>query len=487
MKHLFGFAFVILFTATGFGQPGLKAPKPVPKMNDGTELFRGLFHYYGIQPATDPLGGYRGQIVVVYGSPAPRSGVVADLIRGTLFDGGSVLIATDAGAEQNDLFSGMEPIRLLSGPVKCMTPPDCLAGNESFPLISGGWPLDGTHVLPPMRIATNAPGSIRIDGPLKYLNGFSKGFAGACKRDRGPIGSSEVFALGGAGPVPNPFRCLVLADQKVFSNRMLYASASDYNGVTPDNFRFANEVVNWLTANGTRKKCIFIENGNIKERFDDFDFTAIPPTNLPPDIPMPPLPNPLERPIQAGLAKIIDDGVAKAEDENMLNRVFTRDTRTYGWILSTGLVLLFSILIALFAFKTLQARHKANFQPLPVDPLMLGGDAPLGSFEHRRLELLRGGDFRAPVVAYLRRLFEERGLNAATAGRVFPPLDIRARKRGELKSMIRELWEEAFVFDGDPLPYTRWKEIERSLAVVRSAADANLWQFRTDKANAEDA
>ena len=61
------------------------------------------------------------------------------------------------------------------------------------------------------------------------------------------------------------------------------------------------------------------------------------------------------------------------------------------------------------------------------------------------------------------------------------PVTALAANRSELKRMIRELWDEAFVFIGEPLPYTRWKEIEPALAAVRAAADADLWQFRADR------
>jgi hypothetical protein len=480
-------AFLILIASTAFGQ----SPKPAPQANQGTELFRGLLHYHGIKPLTRPVGNMRDCIVVVYGRPARTQeawDATVAVVRQTLLDGGSVLIATDLGYDVHDFFPNREPIRMIGGPVECDLPSNCLDGRRAYPLIGGSWPFGSLANANDLRIATHQPGAIRLDRRQHYLNGFVKRFPAGSHLNRREFENNEVFAAGGVGDERAPFRCLVVADQDVFTNQMLYASASDFNGITPDNFRFANEVVKWLSADQTRKSCIFIENGSVKERFDEFDFSAIPQSpNLPKDMPMPPIPNPLDRPIQEGLAKTIDNGLAKVEDDNMLNRAFTRDNYVYGWILAAILCFVLSICLSIFIRRVWQSRHRAEFQPLPADPLMLGGDAPLGSFEHRRLELLRGGDFRAPVVAYLRRLFSERGIDAETAGRVPPPLDIRARNHRELKSMIRELWNEAFVFDREPLPYTRWKEIERALAVVRAAADADQWQFRSAQANAEDA
>lgn len=475
MKHLFGLALLMQFASTVSAQ----TPKGAPAKDEGTELFRGLFHFRGITPVTDvPRKGSRDTIVVVYGSPGSLSPLATELVRTTLAEGGSVLIASDVTLDVGRLLGAGKA--LITGKlVSCSSPENCLGGNREFPLIldTGEWRAGRE----PWRIATNRPSNLRIDFLPDELSGLAWNFPSGSRIDFRRPDDNELFAVGGAGPERNPYRCMVLADQDVFSNQMLYASAADFNGVSPDNFRFADEVVKWLAANGTRKQCIFIENGKIRERFDDFDFTALSNTpNLPKDLPMPPLPNPRDRRFQAGVANAIDKGIAKVEDDNLLNRYFTGDNRTYGYVLASLLSLALSAFLSIFIRRVWQARHRPEFQPLPADPHMLGHDAPLGSFEHRRLELLRGGDFRGPVVGYLRRLFAERGANLETAGRLPPPADIRTRAPRKLKGMIRELWQEAFVFDGEPLPYTRWKEIERALAAVQAAADADLWRFRSN-------
>jgi len=474
------FTLVFLLTTTpAFAQP-IKVSKAPPPADQGTALFRGLFHFYGVKPVTDlPERGNRETIVVIFGPPVNAAGLSVELIKTTLDAGGSVLVATDAGGELKNIFEDGETIRMQRGPVICASLSERLGGLQDYPIITTEWPFRSTTGPGKLRLATASPGTLNFDQSPKNPPKWTVGFSGACFRGGQILDADDLFAVVDTGPATRPYRCLVMADQKVFGNQLLYASAMDYNGITPDNFRFANETVKWLAADGTRKQCVFIESGKIQKRFDEFDFSALPQTP-PPNLPFPPLPNPLDRPVQEGVAKLIDETIAKLEDDNRFNQPLTQNTRFYGALL--GALLLFGLAVAtvLFARRVWRHRHSPEYQPLPADPHLLGSDAPLGSFEHRRLELLRGGDFRAPVTAYLRRMFEQRGLSPGAAGRAMPPLEIRSRNRAELKAMIRELWDEAFVFDRGPLPYTRWKEIEPAFAAVKSAADGELWEFRRE-------
>jgi hypothetical protein len=466
----------VLMQAPAIAQP-IKVPKPPPRADQGTALFRGLLHFYGVKPVVDvPERGSRETIVVILGHPQNLTPSPAKLVQSTLAAGGSVLIASETPMGLSSYFG--EDTRFdIGGDVVCTVPENCLNGDPNLPLIRGRWNLEGFDTRTDWKIATYRPGSISLASVPDSVRGFSAKFPVGCRWGFRDLAINEVFAAGGAGGERQPYRCLVVADEKVFGNQMLYASAREFRGVTPDNFRFANEVVKWLTADGTRRECVFIENGQVQQALDEFDFTALPITP-PKDVPFPPLPSPLDRKLQENVAKVIDEGLAKFEDDDRIAQALKRDNRFYGGLIAAAAILGLALALVLFARRVWNARHRPDFQPLPADPHLLGGEAATGSFEHRRLELMRSGDFRAPVVAYLRRMFESRGLGAGVSGAAMPPLEIRSRNRGELKAMIRELWEEAFVFDGDPLPYTRWKEIEQSLSAVKSAADGGLWEFR---------
>ena len=46
-----------------------------------------------------------------------------------------------------------------------------------------------------------------------------------------------------------------------------------------------------------------------------------------------------------------------------------------------------------------------------------------------------------------------------------------------VRANLRILWEVAYGADPKPIPYSRWKELEPMIDVVRRAADEGRWQF----------
>jgi len=260
---------------------------------------------------------------------------------------------------------------------------------------------------------------------------------------------------------------------------MLYSSGiPDRNGLKTDNWTFANALVmDFLRGPVGRNKCLFIERGNVVERFDDVELKSV--QRMPP-IPDLPLPDPLDRRVQAELAELIDGGVVHLEDRTAIGNLLAgppndpsaRRYQVVTMILAgaAGLLLIGFMVRRLFA-----ARHKKNFVPAPSDPLFLGDAVALGSFGQRRAELLRGTDFRGPFAHRVRVLFAARGLPAGYDGRRLPPVAFRGRgDRARLSGDIRDLWDAAARDESLPLSYVEWKELEPVLADVHVA---DRWRF----------
>jgi len=266
-----------------------------------------------------------------------------------------------------------------------------------------------------------------------------------------------------------------MADRDVLTNDMLYSSA---DAEATDNFPLAVKLVPWLLGPEKRTKCLFIEDGVEQTRFDEFDFSQVPSGSpkMPPP-PMPKLPDPMDRKFQEGASKAASEVATRLEDNDSFKNGLSRDTRAYVAIVSV-----IAIIAVLFASVLLRSRIWGNrqardFQPIPADPLRLGEDAPLGSFAHRRLELLRGNDFRKPFTEYVLLLFRERGFLGGFVDARLPKIEAEGRNRSYLIDSVGRLWDEVAGNAAKPLAYTKWKELEPILAAVRAAADADRWRF----------
>jgi hypothetical protein len=145
------------------------------------------------------------------------------------------------------------------------------------------------------------------------------------------------------------------------------------------------------------------------------------------------------------------------------------------WIITGIAVVLLVLTYLLFRWKSLVGRYKRLFRPIPRDPAMLGPDVPVGSLEHRRLELLRSADYGPVIRPVVLRLFQDRGLPVEYTGDKLPPLDIDVRRPQFLREAIHSLW--AVVRTTAPIGFGRWKQLEPLLAAARAAADDDRWRF----------
>lgn len=453
----------------------------MPLNDENTDLFRGLFHFHKIQPETigninRPNYDYSNLIVVVCGDPQLQS--VKNICRTTMQHGGAVLIAADTEMSVSGFFPQAGDLQITGHRVGYGNPDVVDHGQAPRPFavplsVKGVTPFSGVE-----RVATNAPSYLLSVRPppgidLKPVAAFP---TGAALTNRGglilPTNHLPLtFALATTDDRFN-LRCMVMADQDVFSSRMIYTSGREQNPT--DNLRFANNTVQWLKGNG-RNKCLFVENGSVMPKFDEFEFSSIP---IGPQIPPPPVPSidVLDREFQQKVTDALNQATDQVQKNDMMNQGMLslfRGSKALA-IAALAVVLLF------ITYVTVRRAAIANwvrktFRPIPRDPAMLGPDVPVGSLGHRRLELLRSADYGPVVRPVVWQLFQDRGLPGEYTGDKLPPLDIDVRRPQFLKESIQTLW--AAVRSTTPIGFGKWKQLEPLLAAVRAAADDDRWRF----------
>jgi len=248
-----------------------------------------------------------------------------------------------------------------------------------------------------------------------------------------------------------------------------------------DNFSFAFQTVKWLQGPQMRKKCLFFNEGVPQETFDYVDWATIQQPQIPPIPPILPKIDFLNREFQAKLAETGDNALAELENRNIVNRALTgdeNDNRRYFRLLVILLVAGCVFAILWGWRRSRAAKLQRDYQPMPNDPLRLGEGVAHGSFEHRRLEQVRAQDLLPPVREYLQLLFEERGQTLPADTRVQPKFLITSRNKNALNTVLQTLWAIAYGDSLKKLPYSRWKELEPMIAMVRTAADADSWRVQ---------
>jgi hypothetical protein len=474
-----------------------RAAPPLALKPTGSELFRGLFDFYHIEPITPNEfqdADLKSVIVVVLGLPG-RDGNAAAFTARVLEAGGAVLIAADRGASLANYFPG-RPNIAVTGESVGVPPGKGFAGRPDCPFVvplqpsivdTTKWQFKNKAIPTPEwllfvgldRLATNEPSALRVQtADSKYVWSRLAGFppnsraSGVRPHDLLPPGREErVFAAGGAGVGAETYRSLVLADPSVFTNQML---APDPARGPSENFEFARRVVQWLRGPGERSQCLFVEAGGVQTRFDEVKYSKYQTPRVPP-MPMPPLPSPFDPKLQRGLNDFADRQLAELEDRDIPNRALGEDPDQFrkavrGLAVAAGVLALVYLLRRVWA-----ARHEPDLPPPPGE----SSDTPPASIARRREELLQLGDYTAVVRDYLRELFAAQGLppRPSPAPRKHPPATVSGPDAGILRHHLRILWNVAHGRDGRAIDYARWKELEPMIDALRRAADENRWRF----------
>lgn len=461
--------------------PAQRAPA-LPPNNHETQLFRGLLHFHKIQPETvDNIGrnyDYANLIVVVYGDP--NSIRVSEICRATLARGGAVLIASDTEMALSSFFPTGGEVKVTNSRVTFDKAEAVDKGVANRPLAftipsNGTSPFSGVERVATLDSAYLLNTRTPIGVPLMPVAAFPPGANVTTPTGR-PIDGLGALRLAFALATTDdrlPVRCMVVGDPDVFSNRLIYTSGREE--AATDNLKLANNTVQWLKGRG-RTRCLFIENGQQQQKFDEFEFSSIPIGPPIPPVPPVPMPDIFDPELQQKIADAGNKALDDAERNDALNRgVLSAAHGRKGTVIAVLAGILLGLTYLIIRRRAVANWYRKVFRPIPRDPAMLGPDVPVGSIEHRRLELLRSADYAPVLRPVVLQLFQDRGLPGEYTGDKLPPLDIAVGRPQFLREAIHSLW--AVVRTSAPVGYGRWKQLEPLLAAVRAAADDDRWRF----------
>jgi hypothetical protein len=286
---------------------------------------------------------------------------------------------------------------------------------------------------------------------------------------------NALLAVGGYGPDednPSGYNYLAVADHSIFINQMLLEPNTD-------NLELTYRVIDYLrkpnvlsTKDSMRKRCLFIENGRIVERFDELRQA------FKQELPLP------QVNLWAIQDKLVDLGNAILDD------VQSRDVPNKLVIGSMGLpsilrfiLVLLTIYAVWFILRRLfVSRKPTDIPPAPNVPGAVSG--PPGVFDRRQRELVRRNNLYEPVRDLLREFFTSLGIGPKP-GPHHPKLVIstEVRKPESLRKAVEDFWNLAF---GPPqiVPVTRWRELEPYFERLQHAHADGLWWFETEQAPA---
>ncbi|HET6574341.1 MAG TPA: hypothetical protein VFG68_12095 [Fimbriiglobus sp.] len=488
-----GVALAGLFATPGLAQPPANRRDRIPSIPEfGSEAFRGLLHLREVEPVdTADLRDtdYADLIVVVLGYPRPTLFNPAPHVQRALREGGAVLIAIDEPVQLSHYFPEPTNVEITGEQVTTGVKDLAYGGQTYCPFVVprqpgpfdkdlltlGSSETEWGLFLGIDRLATNVPGSIRVQKESRFVRSRLAGYPPALQlpgRARPGRTDDRQFAVAGSGGKDSPYRCLVLADPSVFSNQMLAPPP----GWPPNqNVVFADRVVRWLRGPTNRSKCLFIENGVPQTAFDIVRYDAM--QSLPP-LPVPPIPDPLDPELQRKVTDAANRWIARVEDNDSLHkRLAGTDNRFYRVTRFLAAVAALVLLVLLIR-RAWRKRHEPDVPPVPTDTGRVAGTGPPGSLARRREEILQAGDYGPVVREYLQEMFVAQGLPAAAdPPHRLPEVRVKGRGGTTLREHLRILWDVAFGPRPRPVNYGRWKELEPMIDAVRRAAADGRWRF----------
>ena len=250
-----------------------------------------------------------------------------------------------------------------------------------------------------------------------------------------------------------------MADHSVFINQMLLEPGTD-------NLELAYRTIEYLQGPTRRKRCLFIENGRIIERFDDLA-QAFKKSK--------PIPIPDFKTLQEKVTKLGDAFVDDLQTKNVPNNMLLRAVRL------PVIVRFFLILGTIFATwyllrRMFMSRKPTDLPPAPVVAAVASG--PPGVFERRQKELIRRDNLYEPVRDLVREFFASIGIHGIQHGPKHPKLVISdaVRKPESLRLAIKDFWRLAY---GPPQEVTiaRWRELEPYFERLQQAHADGKWHF----------
>lgn len=282
------------------------------RFKQDTHVFRKILRDAGLRPisvqelADDPSD----TLLIVFGDTNLPKAITEEKLRRFVEQGGNVLLATDR--KTSPLVEKVFNISVSDEVVRTTAKEDAYKGEMDCPIVT--IPEFDRFFLPIFKdikqIATNKPGRLLVDRswPTTY-------FPESCRKVKGkPLLIFATISSVGSG------RFLALSDHSVFINSMLMQKDND-------NGKFAQNCINDLTNHmeknrvvGRRTRALFIDEGIVRDRFDDLSGCPFPVPQKPPSLPVDPV-------------AMADQFLAGLEEENFFNRLLL-ERFTLGQILS---------------------------------------------------------------------------------------------------------------------------------------------------------
>ncbi len=484
---------------TAFAQP---RPTPTPAQRpheilaDGTDLFLALLDRAGIVPVKEQESGNPYQpedvIVIVMGTARHGNrGNGVEVAYKVVSNGGAALIASDSQLNL-DIFNVRT--RISSMRVRCddrkaihgvkdddgnvdwqpfcpyvvPIPPSREARVDSDNPLTKVFYGDGLAAKPLTRVATNNSSYIVMDGFGGEIQQSVARFPKGCTAVRAGFRFEQehlddaLFAVGGygfGGDNDSSYRFLAMADQSVFINQMLIEPGTQ-------NLELTYRVIEYLQGPEKRKRCLFIENGKVIEKFDGLRQAFASPK---PPLPMPNLGAMQEKLVDLG-NNLVDDMQSRNVFNKMLLRLFSLPS------IVRLLLLLATLCGTWFLLQWLFSSRKPTDIPQP--PAVAGvPSGPPGVFDRRQKELLRRNNIYEPVRDMVREFFTSVGIHGEPGSKL-PKLVISrvVRKPDSLRMAIKDFWKLAY---GPPqeVSVNRWRELEAYFHRVRVAHADSKWHF----------
>ncbi len=462
---------------------------PVEIPPGGSELLRALLDRAGVKPLSQDeiwAGGQTSDvIVIILGDPNKGDFQPLDYARRVLTGGGAALIATDTPLQMGDWFNWGFLANIVSYRVK--------TEDDNATHAAGAWRKFCPYVVPieanekngdgppansPLaalfaglnRIATNNSAFLMMnafEGEMRYPLARFPAKSVAFQPQTGvqrAMPPNAFFAVGGDGTQERGwrrYRFLALADHSVFINQMLIEPGTQ-------NLEFTYRTIDFLTGKGTddRRRCLFVEDGEVIEEFDGLRKAFTPP---PPQLPTPNL--------GAIQDKLTDMGNALVSDLQQRNIFNTLLDKLFGLPVIVRFFLIIGVLYATwFLLRRFFAARKPTDVPSPP-PVAGVPSGPPGVFERRRKELILRNNVYEPVRDTVREFFASIGIHGEQASK--PPklvISDEVRKPDSLRDAVKDFWKLAF---GPPQKITlnRWAELEPYVERLRAAHAAGKWRF----------
>lgn len=469
--------------------PGLAQKSPRVR-GDGVELFAALLHFQGLTPATPAefaAAPPAGRVLILL-DQQQRTREFDRLARDTLAGGGSVLWAADRGQNLGSVLQ--DGTRLATSSGTAVPPPGapCLNDDPDYPLLIARPPSAADQAMIAAGLKLPDPAGLLLAG-LPGVAAFRPGLVAEgptggrytwtvlATLPRGTVVPREAtrlpaVAVASHGTGAKTHRALVVANSRVFANRLLAAEGAD-------NLAFANNVVAWLSDAGRRKPCLLVVNGTPVTQFDAVTFQETPP------IPPIPIPDFFDAQTQAKLTNLVNETLGKLEANDAFNRLLTGDDPDKLRQFLQGVAIGVACLVfALALRRLLGAKHAPDHTPVPRDPVRAGAPDPAA---RQREELLQLGEYRGLVADYLRGWFAGCG---AAAGPGLPEIRVRPGVPATpLLGNLRILWGVAFDPPPAPgrgaarhaVPYSRWKQLEPMIHAAQAGHAAGDWRLAEPK------